>query len=233
MVGRLERVSANPNASDWKPLRNFGSEAWVRRVGSVRTGMPWLKVFSSGMAGLLMTGCALTGANVVDLYDISAPDVGGLVRGGTRAQILVTEPTAVQALNTNRIAVRTGPSSLGYISGGQWADTLPKLLQARLVESFEQSGRVGAVGTPGEGLAINYSIRVSVRYFGLETIGGRRAKVDFGAKILNESSGRVVAQSSFSHSVPAGAGTEGAVKALDAAFDSVARDLMQWMFAKI
>jgi len=205
----------------------------VRNAGTSGARKPLVKGLLSAIVGLLVAGCAVTGGGVVDLYDLSAPDVGSSARGGTRAQILVTEPIAVQALNTNRIAVRTGSSTLGYIGGGQWADSLPKLIQARLVESFEQSGRIGAVGRPGEGLSINYSIRVNVRFFGLNTERGREARVDFGVKILNESNGRVVASKSFVNAVPAGEGTEGAVEALDAAFNAVTRDLTQWMFAKI
>lgn len=206
----------------------------MRRVGTGRAGRLWARVLLAGGLGLITGACALTGAaKVVDLYDISAPDVAKSVRGGTRAQILVSEPIAVQALNTNRIAVRTGTSTLGYIGGGQWADSLPKLIQARLVESFEQSGRVGAVGTPGEGLFINYSIRLNVRFFGLQTERGRQARVDFGVKILNESNGRVVASRSFQQTVPAGPGTEGAVDALDTAFGAATKDLMQWVFSKI
>lgn len=230
----LNKESVGPRGTDREALRNIGSEAQVRGVGSGRAGMLLAKVLLAGGLGLLAGACALTGAaKVVDLYDISAPDVAALVRGGTRAQILVPEPTAVQALNTNRIVVRTGTSTLGYIGGAQWADSLPKLIQARLVESFEQSGRVGAVGTPGEGLFINYSIRLNVRFFGLDTDRSRQARIDFGAKILNESNGRVVASKSFRQAVPAGQGTQGAVDALDQAFGAVIKDLMQWLFSKI
>jgi len=188
----------------------------------------------SGLAGFFLSGCALiSGSAVVDLYDISAPELHDVVRGSTRAQILVAVPNAMQALDTNRIAVRTGTATLGYIAGAQWADDLPKLLQAKLVQTFEQSGRVAAVGVPGEGLSINYSIRLNIRYFGLDTDGARRAVVEFSARIVNESNGRVVASRSFDHSVVAGTGTAGAVSALDSAFAQTAQDLAQWMVSKI
>ncbi|MEM8812512.1 MAG: ABC-type transport auxiliary lipoprotein family protein [Pseudomonadota bacterium] len=183
---------------------------------------------------LSLGGCALaTGAKVVDLYDLTAPDLSQTVRGGTRSQLLIPEPNAVQALNTNQIVIRTDQSTLGYIGGGQWADTLPKLVQARLVQAFEQTGRVAAVGTPGEGLFINHTVRVTIRFFGLDVNGARRARLDFAAKIMNEGTGRVVAVTSISESVPAGPGTEGAVDALDAAFGNASQTLVQWVVSKI
>ena len=186
------------------------------------------------LATLMLGGCALTGAGkVVDLYDLSAPTLERSVRGGTRRQILITEPLAVKAFNTDQIAIRTSEASLGYISGSRWTDTMPKLVQARLVETFQRSGRVGAVGTPGEGLFINYSVRLNIYFFGLDTESGRRARVEFGAKILNEGNGRVIATKSFTTTAPAGADTEGVVSALDRAFAQATSDLATWMFSKI
>ncbi len=206
-------------------MRKVTSRKQATRLGNAALG-PLLAV--------LLGGCSLaTGAKVVDLYDISAPDLSGAVSGGTRAQVLVPEPTAVQALNTNQIAIRTGDATLGYIAGGQWADSLPRLIQARVVETLEETDRVGAVGTPGEGLFINYSLRLTIREFGIQANGGRLARVEIAARILNESNGRVLASRSFEQSVSAGAGTEGAVRALDAAFGNAARDLVQWVFSRI
>lgn len=194
----------------------------------------WKRAAAVGAVTLWSAGCAFTsGEKVFDLYDLNATDVGSTVRGGTRTQILITEPGTVQAFNTNQIVVRTEGNSLGYLTGARWTDSLPKLVQARLVETFEKSGRVGAVGTPGEGLFINYSVRLNIRFFGIERSGSRAATVEFGAKILHEGTGRVVASQSFAHTVPAGAETAGAIDALDRAFDAATRDLAQWVFAKI
>jgi cholesterol transport system auxiliary component len=193
----------------------------------------WVRSGLSGAVGLWVSACALAGGEVIDLYDLSAARLEDTLRGGTSTQILIPEPTTVQAFNGNQIAVRTADQSIGYLADGRWTDGLPKLIQARLVESFEKSERVAAVGTPGEGLHINYSIRVSVRFFGLDVNGARRASLDFGAKILNESNGRVLASQSFAASVPAGPGTVGAVQALDAAFAAATRDLAQWVFSRI
>lgn len=187
----------------------------------------------AGAAGLWLSACAFAGGEVIDLYDLSAARLEDTLRGGTRTQILIPEPNTVQAFAANQIAVRTADQSIGYLADGRWTDALPKLIQARLVESFEKSDRVAAVGTPGEGLHIDYSIRVSVRFFGLDINGARRASLDFGAKILNESNGRVLASQTFIASVPAGPGTIGAVEAMDAAFAVATRQLAQWVFSRI
>ena len=40
------------------------------------------------------------------------------------------------------------PAAINYLSGAQWSDRAPKLVQARLVDSFRNSGRVRSVGMP-------------------------------------------------------------------------------------
>jgi cholesterol transport system auxiliary component len=87
------------------------------------------------MLALLVAGCAaLVPQTPSAIYDLSAPgEAGGSGRG--RLQILVPAPSAVQALDTNRIAARPSASEYAYLPGAVWSDTLPKLLQARLVQT--------------------------------------------------------------------------------------------------
>ncbi|MBB4303110.1 cholesterol transport system auxiliary component [Rhodobium orientis] len=191
-------------------------------------------LLSALLAGVL-AGCgSLGGSTPPPIYDLSAPrDFPGLT-GRTSAQLLVPPPKAVRALDTQSIAIKPDVSVITYFGDGQWSDTLPKLIQARLVESFENSGRVRAVGRPGEGLLIHYQVVVDVRSFQLELTGGKRAVVEVAVKLLHDRNGRVVAQKIFHAEAPSPSDrVADAVAAMDSAFDAVLTEIVTWVVRKV
>lgn len=186
------------------------------------------------LAGVL-AGCTGIGNDPPPpIYDLSAPrDFPGL-SGGSRAQILIPVPKAVKALDTESIAVKSSAAMITYFSDGQWSDSLPKLMQARLVESFENSGRVRAIGRPGEGLLIYYQIATDIRAFQLETRGGRKAVVEIAVKLLDDRNGRVRATEVFRAEVASASDkVDDAVASLDAALDAVLVDIVRWVVKRI
>jgi len=67
----------------------------------------------------LLAGCG--GGATPTTFDLSAP--GGLGKvGGSRAIMVVAEPTAVQALDSDRVIVRDSSGALSFVGGAQWAD---------------------------------------------------------------------------------------------------------------
>jgi cholesterol transport system auxiliary component len=174
----------------------------------------------------LLAGCSsVGGTKALDTFDLTTPDA---VKAGPRKgkiQVLVTEPQALKALDSENIVVRNGASQIQYLAGAQWSDRLPKIVQARLIQAFEKSGRFGGVGRPGEGLAIDYQIITDIRAFGIED---GVAVVEIGAKLLNDRNGVVRSSKTFEASVRAGAGANAFVEALDQAFSGVAADLVAW-----
>ena len=129
--------------------------------------------------------------------------------------------------------VRSDAASIQYLGGAQWGDRLPKIVQARLVQAFENSGRFGGVGRPGEGLAIDYQVMTDIRAFEIQTAGSDVATVEISVKLLNDRTGDVGSSKVFSASVPVGAGSDAFVRGLDAAFDKVAVELVNWTAGKI
>ncbi|HYI89020.1 MAG TPA: ABC-type transport auxiliary lipoprotein family protein, partial [Beijerinckiaceae bacterium] len=84
-------------------------------------------------------------------YDLTAPRQ---VRAGSSAvgQIAVAEPAAVQPLEADRIIVKEPSGAVSAVAGGQWADRLPRLVQSRLIQTFENSSGLRAVTRPGSGV---------------------------------------------------------------------------------
>jgi cholesterol transport system auxiliary component len=96
-----------------------------------------------------LAGCSSLGGGsnkALDTYDLAVPDVATKGSHKTKVQILIAEPQALKALDSENIVVRSDASSIQYLGGAQWGDRLPKIVQARLVQAFENSGRFGGAG---------------------------------------------------------------------------------------
>ncbi len=183
------------------------------------------------LLALALSGCGTAAKN--DTYDLSAP-VSGSGPSAKGRQILVQQPTALQALNSEQIVIKVSSSEIQYLAKAQWSDKLPRMVQAKLVEAYENSGKLGGVGVPGQGLAIDYQVVTDIRAFEIRTSGGSQAVVEISAKILNDRNGSVRAQKVFSQTVPAGGGSnETFVKALDRAFAGVTSEIVDWTLKSI
>ncbi|RFC66637.1 MULTISPECIES: ABC-type transport auxiliary lipoprotein family protein [Mesorhizobium] len=179
---------------------------------------------------LSVSGCALLGgkAKPLDTYELTAPgaDKGKARRG---VQILITEPSALKALDSQNIVIKPQAGSIEYLSGAQWADRLPKVIQARLAETFQKSGQFAGVGKPGEGLAIDYQVVTEIRAFNIRLDGQQRAHVTLFVRILNDRNGVVRAARVFeADAFVSGSGNNAYVDALDAAFGKAATDIVSW-----
>lgn len=184
------------------------------------------------LSATMLTGCFGGGADK-DTFDLSA---GPAIEGPSakNRQILVPEPTAVKALDSEQVVIRLSGVEIQYLSKARWGDRLPKLVQAKLVEAFENTGRIGGVGKPGEGLAIDFQIVTDIRAFQVEANGGQHANVEISVKLLNDRNGTVRAQRVFSAtSQVTGSGNRDYIAALDRAFAQVSGEIVAWTLKAI
>jgi cholesterol transport system auxiliary component len=168
-----------------------------------------------------------------DTFALSAvPEIAG--PKAHRTQILIPEPAALKALDSEQVVIRVSQSEIQYLSKARWGDRLPKMVQAKLIEAYENSGTLGGVGEPGQGLAIDFQVVTDIRAFQIETTGGDHAHVEISVKILNDRNGEVRAQRVFSAIAPVnGAGNPAFIAALDAAFGKVTADMVGWTLKSI
>ena len=179
---------------------------------------------------ILLSGCALIGggSKPLDTFELTAPSADER-RGRSYRQILIAEPSALKALDGQNIVIAPAPGNIQYLKGAQWADRLPKIVQARLAETFQRSGRFKGVGRPGEGLAIDYQVIVDIRSFEISLGAGERANVELFVRLLNDRNGTVRAEKTFSATAPvSGSGNAAYVAALDAAFGQAAVEIVDW-----
>ena len=193
-----------------------------------------LRLLSCAGALSLLAGCAiLTGTPQLDTYELSAPRIEPRATR-SRMQILIAEPSALKPLDSQNILIRVGPGSIEYLKGAQWADRLPRIVQVRLAETFQRGGGFAGVGRPGEGLAIDYQVVMELRAFGVSISDGSRAEVDIFVKLLNDRNGTIRAARNFRASVPmGGSGNDAYFRALNAAFGTVATEIVDWTASSI
>jgi cholesterol transport system auxiliary component len=180
-------------------------------------------------AGLALALASCGGATSVPTFDLTAPRSFPHGSGTARGQLVVAEPSALAVLDSDKIMVRPSAGQIATLAGARWSDRLPKLLQQRILQAFENASRLRAVGHPGDRLSADFQLVIDIRAFNMAPSDPPAAEVELAAKLVSERGGRIVAARVFRALVPA-EGTDGpaATAALDAAFARVAVELVLW-----
>jgi cholesterol transport system auxiliary component len=146
----------------------------------------------------------------------------------------VPRPRALKALDTNYIAVVDRGPVYSYFPKAAWADALPNVVQAKVVQTLQGTGRLRGVGFPGDGLLIDYQLQTELRAFEFHVDGPNRGVVEIAAKLVNDRNGRSVGNRVFRAEAPSGAAdVDKAVAALNRAGDQVFAEMAAWILQKV
>lgn len=178
------------------------------------------------LAGCSSVGGLFTPAPVA--YDLAAATRFPRHPGPARGQLVIVEPSVIGPLDGTAIMVRPAPGEAARLPDVQWEERLPRLTQARLIQSFENASRLRAVGRPADKIATDFVLLTELRSFEISVSDGT-AVVEIAAKIVADGTGRIVAARVFHVAVPAETMQgPGAVAALNAAFVKAASELVTW-----
>ena len=86
-------------------------------------------------------------------------------------QLAIDTPIAEAGLASSRIALRHSALSIEYFARAAWTDTAPSMVQTLLVESFENTGKIVAVGRQSIALRGDYVLVTELREFQAEYDG--------------------------------------------------------------
>ena len=184
--------------------------------------------------GLLLSGCALASLGQTEppsrTFDLAGTGFTGTPgkRGGL--QLVVSEPLAVRALAGDRILVKASATEISYFGGAVWGDQLPKLLQARLIETIQSGGRFQAVGDSRDRIDADLELASDIRRFEM-TVEGKSATahVELFLKLIDRRTGRLVASNGFAAEAAAASQTpEDGVSALNAAMQALLPRITAW-----
>ena len=146
-------------------------------------------------------------------------------------QLLVDVPASAVALDTDRIALSRGATTIDYFADAAWTDRAPLLVQSLLVQSFENSGRITAIARESLALRADYILRPELRHFEAEYGGGSApsAHVQIGAKLVKMPERNIVAQQRVDTAAPARENQVPAiVEAFNTALHEAMRKLVDW-----
>jgi cholesterol transport system auxiliary component len=160
-------------------------------------------------------------------------------------QLLVEQTTSPAGLDTQRIAVAYSPIELDYFARTNWTDRAPEMVLRLLVESFENSGKIIAVGRDAIGLRSNIVLKTELREFQAEygraeasgqTGGGAtgsgkapQIRVRVAAKLVKMPQRIIVASRTFENLVPAEKNSmEAIVGAFDEALGKTLKGIVIW-----
>ncbi len=117
--------------------------------------------------------------------------------------LVVARPIAGQALDSERIAVRPVSGEVQVYKGAIWSDDVADLLQTRLLQRFEDSGKILAVSRPGSGMRGQYQLQLELRSFDSIYKAASTppdANIEVRARLVAVANGEVIAARSFQQS---------------------------------
>jgi phospholipid/cholesterol/gamma-HCH transport system substrate-binding protein len=186
---------------------------------------------TAGLDGIVaglerMTGGGTAAPQKV-VYDLASPQSFVSPKKTLKGQVTIPEPTAIVMLDTQRILFSPNRDAQGF-ADVQWADSIPKLLQAKLIQSFENYDIANAPLRSMDGLDADYQLLIDIRSFQIRGDPDASAVIEFSARILAKT-GRLVASRVFLQSRKLDkVDPLSAVAAFNDAFDSIATELITW-----
>jgi len=178
----------------------------------------------------LLAGCSSGPAPTT--FDLSALPAPGGQRGG-RSVVIVSEPSAILAYESDRIVVRARDNIVTFLGGAQWADRLPRLFQNRLIQSLENTGRLRSVGRAGDRVIADYTLVGDIRLFEVQE-ETREAVIEIAIKLVAERGGGIAAAQVFTARAPVSSiDGAGASAALDTALQSLFQQITRWTAGRV
>jgi cholesterol transport system auxiliary component len=170
-------------------------------------------------AGLALAACS----SPRETFDLASVSSGRPRAHG--AAISIAEPHASAVIDSNRFVIRGEGGELNYLADAQWSDTVPRLVQTRLIDRLNARG-LDAVH-PGGGAALRLS--TELRRFEIDS-GAEAAIVEIFARLTNDKDGALVGEKVILGEAPA-PHTLGpdAARAYEAALDLAADRLAAWL----
>lgn len=178
-----------------------------------------------GLESLTGTGTPKPGPAI---YDLASATTFPQIDKPIKAQLIVPDPNAIILFDSQKILLRNGEGTYTNINNAQWADNLPKLVQARIVQSFENARQLTAVSRPLDQLNAQYRLELTIRSFQLTLEPSPKAVVDVTARLVSDK-GAIAGARVFTASIAAkSAEASDAVAALNEAFSKVAGEIVGW-----
>ena len=190
-----------------------------------------------------MTACSSVlpkGAPAPRLYTLNAPEMQPRPDQviSTRLQVLL--PQATPGLETERIVLRNTDNRVDYFADTKWTGTLTTLVQSLVVEGFDNTQQLEAVGSDLVAINPNYNLLVEIRDFQAEYLKGQtnpRARIRLTVKLIKADTHDIVITRTYDERETATGNTlQEIIPAFDLAWQRTAtrliNDTIMWVSPK-
>jgi phospholipid/cholesterol/gamma-HCH transport system substrate-binding protein len=205
-----------------------------KAIGNIDTFAEALARNSSKLDGIVTGLERMTGATPPPrktTYDLQAVGRFDTPHPPLQAGLAITEPTATARLQSQRFLFANGEEGPDDFANAQWSDTLPALVQTKLLQSFENYDidhaplRADSASEGGRRLLID------LRQFEINGASAPSAAIAVSAKLV-DGSGQLQAARVFEEATSLDGVTPAkAALAFNRAFDALARKLVLWTVA--
>lgn len=151
-------------------------------------------------------------------------------------RIRIAPPTAGSALDTNRIAVATGPLEIQYYAEARWADRVPEMVQSVLVESFEAGAGAVALTSDSVVSAAPFLLEADIRTFQADVGGDGPPQVTLriAFRLLRSGQNEFVASTTVNATAEAASRqAPDLVQAFNTTMQMVLRDAVNWTVERV
>ena len=206
----------------------------TERSGATRrTRRQALKLILAGpMTGLAACNVAVPGQGPPpELYRLTPKSTFAEDLPRVGWQLVLEEPQANAGIDTTRITLQRAPLQIEYYARAQWSDRAPQMVQTLMIESFENSDRIIAVGRDVLGLRADFFLKTELREFQAEYFhpGQPRCHIVIAARLVQMPRRAIIGSNNFEASQTATADSMPAViDAFDNALGKVLRRLVEW-----
>lgn len=166
-------------------------------------------------------------------FALTAPASFPVLDTPPEGELVVADPTGVILFDSQRVIVEGADGAAKpEFEKVRWRDTLPVLIQQTVVRAFENAGFLKA-SRPADALTANFQLVLDIREFTVVTTPKPMARVELGARILDEN-GDILGSKVFkAEAEPTTLDGLPAAQALDKAFGAVVSDMIAWTFQTI
>lgn len=170
------------------------------------------------------------------LYRLTAANGFPQAASLSPVQLAVALPSAEAALDTTRIALSRSPTTLDYFADAAWTDRLPAILQARLVDSFDNAHRLVALAGEGNAAQSDAILAIALRHFEAQYDGDAAPhwRIELTADLISAADRKVIATRTFTGEAAAQQnGMTAIVDTADDAWRRVAKEIVDWATASL
>lgn len=166
-----------------------------------------------------------------DLYRLTPKSTFATDLPTVEWQLLLVPPLTNASIDTTRIGLQRSSTSVEYYARASWSDRAPQMIQTLMIESFENSGHIIAVGRDSVALRADYILKTDLREFQAEYMGGPnpRVHVTMIARLVKMPRRAIIGAEKFEAVVETRADTmEAIIAAFDQALGKVLKRLVEW-----